>query len=102
MSHAFVQDVPVTEDMYWQIKEQLGPVPPGLVAHIVIKRENGLRYVSVWESEQAWQAFHDQTLWPALTSVLGAAGLRPDPSRAVREHVDVVDAWVPPARVPAG
>jgi hypothetical protein len=35
--------------------------------------------------------------------VLATLGIRPDSSQdAVRKTVDVVDAWVQPARVPAG
>lgn len=104
MPYGFVQDVPVDEDIYRQIRAHLGDVPPpGLIAHIVLKHENGLRHVNVWESQQAWQTFHDETLWPAVSSVLATLGIRPDPSQeAVRQNVEVVDAWVQPARVPAG
>lgn len=104
MSYAFVQDVPVNEDIYWRIRDQLGDTPPpGLVAHIVIKHEHGLRHVNVWESEQTWQTFHDETLAPALTSVLAAVGVQPDASQVVRETVEVVDAWVQgPTQVPTG
>ena len=103
MPYGFVQDVPVNEDIYRQIRTRLGDVPPaGLIAHIVIKHENGLRHIDVWESEQTWQTFHDETLWPAISSVLADQGIRPDPSQAVRDAVDVVDAWVQPTRVPAG
>jgi hypothetical protein len=103
MPYGFVQDVPVNEDIYRQIRAQLGDVPPsGLIAHIVIKHENGLRHLNVWETQQAWQTFHDETLWPAVSSVLAARGIQPDPSQAVRDAVDVVDAWVQAARVPAG
>lgn len=103
MPYGFVQDVPANEEIYGQIRAQLGDAPPpGLIAHVVFKHENGLRHVNVWESEQAWQTFHDETLWPAISSVLAAHGLRPDPSQVVRETVDVIDAWVQAARVPAG
>jgi hypothetical protein len=103
MPFGFVQDVPVNEDTYRQIRAQLGDAPPpGLIAHVVIKHENGLRHVNVWETQQAWQTFHDEKLWPAVSSVLATLGIHPDPSQdAVRETVDVIDAWVQPAQVPA-
>jgi hypothetical protein len=104
MSYAFIQDVPADEEIYRQVAATFGDArPAGLVAHIVMKRETGLRMVDVWESEQAWQTFHDETLWPALSSVLAGVGVQPDPTHMVREAVDVIDVWVPrPARAPAG
>jgi hypothetical protein len=104
MSYAFIQDVPANEEIYRQVSSRLGEASPaGLVAHIVMRRDDGLRMVEVWESEQAWQTFHDEMLWPALSAVLAGVGVQPDPTQAVREAVDVVDVWVPgPAQVPAG
>ena len=95
MSFAFIQDVPANEEIHAQIRERLGDTPPsGLVAHIAFKREGGLRYVDVWESEEAWQTFHDQTLQPTVDSVLAGFGIVPDESMVSFERIDVVDAWV--------
>ena len=96
MSFAFIQDVPANEEIHRQIREQLGDVPPqGLIAHIVFRREGGLRFVDVWETEQSWRSFHDTTLRPAVESVLRSSGMVPDESNVVREEIDVVEAWVP-------
>lgn len=56
---AFVQDVPANAEIYGKVRALLPDDPPGLRAHIVIKREGGLRYVDVWDDEASWLAFSD-------------------------------------------
>ena len=95
MPYTFVQDVPIDADVYAQIRSRLGTdAPPGLVSHVVLGREGGLRYVDVWESKDAWQAFHDGRLFPVVADVLAANGVEPDPSQLRTEEPDLVDVWL--------
>jgi len=58
MTYAFTQDVPITLDIYHEIKADLGEQPPeGLIVHLAQVMEDGhLRYLDVWESEAASSA----------------------------------------------
>lgn len=101
MSYAFIQDVPADAEMYAKIRAKLGDRPPaGLVAHLAIERNGGLRYVDVWETEAHWNDFHDTTLWPVVTEVLADYGITVDPSLVHRETINAIDAWVATASQP--
>jgi hypothetical protein len=55
MTYAFVQDAPANRAIYEEIRTGLGDeTPPGLISHVVIEREDGLRYIDVWETEADW------------------------------------------------
>jgi len=44
MTYAFTYEVPITAEIYAQIKQGLGPQrPPGLIAHLAYRTESGLR-----------------------------------------------------------
>ena len=95
MPYAFIQDVPANAEIYSMIKARLGSTtPPGLIAHIVITREAGLRYVDVWETEDAWIQFRDEHVEPAVAEVLAGFGFPHDHSMVVTEQVEVIDVWV--------
>jgi transposase InsO family protein len=55
MPYAFTQDVPIDASFYERIVAGLGDeLPDGLIIHVAVeRREGGLRYYSVWESEEA-------------------------------------------------
>lgn len=60
----------------------------------------GYRYLDVWESEEAWQRFHDDVVHPALERV-GVIGPAAKPIRVEAQALDeVVDLWG--AAFPAG
>jgi len=95
MAYGFVQDVPANEEMYRQIKARLGDeVPDGLVAHVALRRDEGLRYVDVWATEQQWERFREERLEPAVEAVLASYGLPHDHSLVTITEFDVVDAWL--------
>lgn len=76
MAFSFLQDVPISWEVYQHIRSQLGEKPPpGLVVHVVMETETGLRYLDVWESREAHQAFVEKTLHPAVDRGLTRAGL---------------------------
>jgi len=93
MPYAFSYEVPITAEIYARIKAGVGPDrPPGLIAHLACRTEQGLRYVEVWQSEDDWDAFEDgrvhPVVHPLLQEMLGF--IPPEPSRTM---LDLVDAW---------
>jgi hypothetical protein len=95
MPYAFIQDVPADEAMYAEIRKRIGDeTPDGLISHVVIKREGGLRYVDVWESEAHWDKFRDTRAEPAVGEILGELGIPHDHSLVHIEEVEVIDTWV--------
>ena len=104
MTYGFIQDVPANEDIYREIRSALGAeAPAGLVAHLVLAREEGgLRYVDVWESQPAWERFRRDRLEPIVTDVLARHGVPLDRSVVQFQPVDGGDAWLPTAAMTAG
>ncbi|MGH3045182.1 MAG: hypothetical protein ACRDM2_10660 [Gaiellaceae bacterium] len=48
MSYALLYDVPADEQMYRQVRVAIGDErPEGLVAHLVVQTDNGLRHIGV-------------------------------------------------------
>jgi len=99
MPYAFVQDVPADEEIYREIRARLPEAaPPGLVTHVVLKRDGGLRYVDVWESEAEWQRFRQEQVEPAVDEVLAGYGIPHDESLTTFEPVEAIDVWSPDIR----
>ena len=93
--YSFIEDVPANAELYAKVREGLGPdTPRGLVVHLAIETERGLRYVDVWEREQDWIAFRDGRLNPVLREVLSSHGIDVNPAEVTRESVNVIDAWL--------
>ena len=96
MPYAFVHDVPANEQMYGEIRALLpDTTPAGLISHVAIVREGGLRYLDVWATESDWIRFRDQCVGPALDKVRAAHGLTNDEWLATHEEVEVIDVWQP-------
>lgn len=91
MSYAFIQDVPANEEIYRRVRALLPQEWPGLLAHLVIKREGGLRYLDVWDSEASWLTFHDAHVEPAVDQVLNSYGIPHDHSLVTTEPIEVID-----------
>jgi hypothetical protein len=95
MPYAFIQDVPANERIYDQIRPRLGPqVPKGLIAHVAMKHDAGLRYVDVWETEEDWQRFRDERVDPVVSDVLSGLGIPHDHSQVRFEEIEVIDTWL--------
>jgi hypothetical protein len=93
MTFAFTYDVPITTEIYARIKEGLGPErPPGLIAHLTLQIENGLRYIDVWQSKHDFEAFAESRLHPVVQPILAdtLGFVPPEPTHTV---LDVVDVW---------
>jgi hypothetical protein len=93
--YAFVQDVPIKEDVYGKIRTALGPTPPdGLVMHLVLRREDGtLRYVDLWRDKASCDAAFCDRIHPAVLGVFKEIGFKPSGEPA-RQEVPVVDVWL--------
>ena len=91
MVYAYVQDVPIGEDLYRRIMAEIGPEPlAGSLLHLCVRREDGgLRYIDVWESEQACELAFDARIHPAVDAAFG--GARPTTEPTV-QRLDVLSA----------
>jgi hypothetical protein len=95
MSYALLYDVPADEQMYRQVRAAIGDEQPeGLVAHLVLQTDDGLRHIGVWESQEDWQRFHDARVEPAVHTVLAAAGFTEMPSDPPVEELKLIDVWI--------
>lgn len=94
MAYAFQQDVPINMDIYRTIMDRLGETPPeGLIVHLVIQREQGLRYIDVWESQALHRRFVDDRLHSIIGSVLRDAGFAVMPPEPETVHLDITEVW---------
>jgi hypothetical protein len=95
MTYACSYEVPATEEMYREVRRLIGDdTPDGLVAHVVVRSETGLRHLEVWDSEDSWTRFHDDRVEPAVHAVLKAAGFTEMPPDPPVEQLDLVDVWL--------
>lgn len=94
MVYAFTQDVPLDEAGYRRVMSTLGSVPlEGLLLHLCVRREDGgLRYIDLWESEEACTYAFDNRIHDAVDAAFG--GARPGTEPTVN-HLDIVDATGP-------
>lgn len=93
MVYAYIQDVPIGEDLYRRVISELGPEPlAGQLAHLCVRTPGGaLQYIDVWESEEACaQAFTDR-IHAAVDTAFG--GTRPDTEPTVH-RLDVLHAML--------
>ena len=98
MTYAWVQDVPITSEVYDQIKAQImektgGRPPQGAITHVVQKLPNGLRYLDVWESKEDCDRFTDEILHPIVGRALKASGIPIPQAEPPRDEIDVHDVW---------
>ncbi len=91
MVYAYVQDVPIGEELYRRIIEELGPEPlAGSLLHLCVRRaDGGLRYIDVWESEADCSRAFDERIHPAVDTAFG--GNRPAGEPHV-DHLEVLHA----------
>jgi hypothetical protein len=95
--YVYTQDVPIDFALYRQVIEALGPEPlEGSLLHLCVRRpDGGLRYIDVWESEEACARAFDQRIHPAVNKAFG--GVRPAGEPKV-EHLQVLHASGPLAQ----
>ena len=96
MVYAWMQDVPITVEIYQQIKAEIGTeVPRGMIVHLVSKTERGVRYLDVWESKEDWEHFRDTRVHPALGRVFKRIGFQPPAGEPPMHELDLRDVWRP-------
>lgn len=91
MVYAYLQDVPIDEQLYGQIIDELGPEPlAGSLLHLCVRRpDGGLRYLDVWTSEEDCERAFDERIHPAVDRAFG--GQRPA-GEPVVQRLDVIGA----------
>jgi hypothetical protein len=91
MVYAYTQDVPIGEELYRRIIDELGSEPlAGSLLHLCLRRSDGrLRYLDVWESEEACSRAFDERIHHAVDAAFG--GQRPGTEPTV-ERLDVLHA----------
>jgi hypothetical protein len=91
MVYAYIQDVPIEEDLYRLIIDKIGPEPfAGGLLHLCVREADGkLRYIDVWESEEACTRAFEERIHPAVNAAFG--GQRPAQEPVVH-RLDVVHA----------
>lgn len=96
MSYAVQFDVPADEQFYRRVMEEIGDEhPKGLVVHLVVKHDGGLRHIEVWESKEDWGWFRRERVEPALDKVFAAAGVAERPPQPDAQELNVVDVRGP-------
>src|SRR4051794_16812274 len=86
MPYAVIQDVPANAEIYAKIRAGIGDEnPDGLVTHLAIRQATGLRYVDVWDTEEQYRRFMDDTVEPVVTEVLAGYGIPHDHSMVTTE-----------------
>jgi hypothetical protein len=92
MTYALSYDVPADQEMYARVSEAVGDEQPkGLLAHLVVEIDGGLRHIGVWDSAEDWQRFHDERVEPAIHAVLTAAGFTTMPPEPTVDELKLVD-----------
>jgi hypothetical protein len=89
--YAYVQDVPIDQPLYQRIIDALGPEPlAGSLLHLCVRRaDGGLRYIDVWESQEACARAFDERIHPAVDAAFG--GHRPGTEPTV-DRLEVLHA----------
>jgi hypothetical protein len=91
MVHAYIQDVPIGEDLYRRIIDKLGPEPlEGQLLHLCIRQPDGrLRYIDIWDSKESCAKAFQERIHPAVDAAFG--GERPASEPEVH-RLDVLHA----------
>jgi hypothetical protein len=92
-TYTYAQDVPIDGDVYKQIIARLGDrAVDGCLLHLCVRRPDGrLRYLDIWESEEACTRAYDERIHPAVYSVFKEIGFRPEGEPEV-ERLELLDA----------
>ena len=95
--YAYTKDVPIGPELYARIIDELGPEPlTGSLLHLCVSRpEGGLRYIDVWESEEACARAFDERIHPAVDRAFGGSRPAGEPEVHPLEVVDLRGSLVP-------
>jgi hypothetical protein len=91
MPYAYYYDVPSTPEMYRAVTAEIGDQRPvGLISHLVVHENDGLRHYGVWERRTDWEQYRDDVIRPAVARVLRRAGI-PEPALPDEHPLAVID-----------
>jgi hypothetical protein len=88
--YAISYEVPGNRMFYDRVKSELGEDADGLLVHLVVESEGGLRHIGVWNSKQQWETYREERVRPAVNRILAQAGI-PEPPAPEEEALEVVD-----------
>lgn len=99
MVYAYIQDVPIGDELYRRVIDNLGPEPmAGQLLHLCVRRpDGGLRYIDVWESEAACAAAFDDRIHPAVDAAFGGNRPATEPTVERLDVLHVMGALVDPS-----
>jgi hypothetical protein len=86
----------VSLDMLDEVTDEMGVdgnPPDGMLVHIHFEQDGRVRVVDVWDSREAYEAFLDARLMPAMQAVLRRNGVEeapPQPETSMAEIHRVV------------
>jgi len=90
---AWTQEVPIGPPAYAEITERMADAKmPDLLVHLAIEQDDGtLRYIDVWESEDACDAAFEAVVHPAVHLVLAQRNVQVqgEPPRTPLRVIDV-------------
>ena len=90
---AWSQNVPINQAAYRDVTARRGEAKmPGLLVHLAIEEADGtLRYIDVWESEQACDEAFQAVIHPAVHGMLTERGIQVagEPPRTPLKVIDV-------------
>jgi hypothetical protein len=98
MTYAYIQDVPIGEDLYHRIIDKIGPEPIlGSLLHLCIRQADGtLRYIDVWESKEACSRAFEERIHPAVDAAFGGNRPAGEPTVHPLEVVHATGALLDP------
>lgn len=63
------------------------PAPPGLLVHLAGPTDEGVRVISVWDSETSWRRFQDEQLEPVREALSGSGRTLPTTRDLHAQHI---------------
>ena len=104
MPWAVTETFQVSREDYRRVVDEVGDrdLPDGLYFHVAGRDGEGVRTMSVWETEETFNAFVEQRGAPAAARVLGADQAGPASTVAIDvEHFLMAHAMTPVSHRPA-
>jgi heme-degrading monooxygenase HmoA len=86
MAWGFISELPLSRDDYDRLNGEIHDDPEGLILHTASEKGGGMRIVDVWESEDAYRRFEQETLFPALGRIGADTSGGPPPLDAFEVH----------------
>jgi hypothetical protein len=66
MAWGFIGELPISREQYDRLNGEIHDDPDGLILHTAAEHGEGMRIIDVWESEEAYRRFEQETLMPAM------------------------------------